>query len=347
MKKLTVLCWVVFSSLGLAAQVGGNSVYSFLNLPNSTRVLSLGGSAIALRDDDVNLAYQNPGLINPLMDKRLSLTFVDYFAGVHFGNAAYAFNIKQAGTAAVSLQYINYGTFLRADQTGYQEGEFTAGEYCLNTAFSRQIDSMFTVGVNLKTISSTLESYQSFGMALDLGASYMSRDKLFQAGVVLKNLGYQFSTYTAGNREKLPFDVQVGLSKKLEHVPLRFSFVAHNLQKPDMTFKDPQRPELSVDPLSGDTIENKIGLANKILMHGILGVELNLMKSLVLRMGYNFQRRQEMKVESRLKMVGFSWGIDLKVYKFSIGYSRSAYHLAGSPNMFTVSAKLSEFYRKS
>jgi hypothetical protein len=77
-----------------------------------------------------------------------------------------------------------------------------------------------------------------------------------------------------------------------------------------------------------------------------LGAELNLTKNLIFRLGYNYQRRQEMKVESRLKMVGFSWGLDIKIYKFSIAYSRSAYHLAGSPNMFTLSAKLSEFYRK-
>jgi hypothetical protein len=345
-KNCIILCILILKSISAIAQVGGQSVYSFLNLPNSARVLALGGSTIAIRDDDVNMAYQNPGLINPSMASRLSLSFVDYFAGINFGNAAYAFNVKKAGTAAVSLQYINYGSFTRADPTGYIDGEFTAGEYCINTAFSRQIDSMFTVGINLKTISSTLETYQSFGMAVDLGASWVSRDKLFQAGLVIKNLGYQFSSYTSGNRENLPFEIQLGVSKKLEHVPLRFSLVAHNLQQPDLTFKDPQRPELSIDPLTGDTIENKIGLGNKIMRHGILGAELNLMKNLVFRMAYNYQRRQEMKVDSRLKMVGFSWGLDIKIYKFSIAYSRSAYHLAGSPNMFTVSAKLSEFYRK-
>jgi hypothetical protein len=346
MKHGVILAIILLQSLSSLAQVGGQSVYSFLNLPNSSRVLALGSSAIAFRDDDVNMAYQNPGLINPLMHKRLSLTFVDYFAGINFGNVAYAMNMKGKGTAAVSLQYINYGTFLRTDPTGYIEGEFTAGEYCLNTAYARPIDSMFTIGLNLKTISSSLENYQSFGMALDAGVSWVSRDKLTQGGLVLKNMGYQFFTYTPGNRERLPFEVQLGFSKKLEHVPLRFSFVAHNLQQPDLTFRDPQRPEITIDPLTGDTTENKIGLGNKILRHAILGAELNLTKNLIFRLGYNYQRRQEMKVESRLKMVGFSWGLDIKIYKFSIAYSRSAYHLAGSPNMFTLSAKLSEFYRK-
>jgi hypothetical protein len=51
-----------------------------------------------------------------------------------------------------------------------------------------------------------------------------------------------------------------------------------------------------------------------------------------------------MKVDTRLGTVGISWGVGVKIYKFSIAYSRSAYHLAGSPNQFTLTARLSEFY---
>ncbi len=328
------------------AQVGGQNIYSFLNLPNSARVQALGGSAIAFRDDDVNQAYQNPGLINSSMASRVSLTYVNYFAGINFGNAAYAFNVIKAGTAALSMQYINYGTFERADQTGQVTGQFTAGEYCLTAGFGRKIDSLFTVGVNLKTIISNLESYSSFGMAVDLGASYMSPDKLFEASVLMKNFGYQFHSYVDGNRETLPFELQLGLSKKLKHVPLRFSFVAHNLEQPIMSYEDPLKPTQSVDPLTGDTVINKIGVGNKILRHAILGTEFNITKGLSFRLGYNYQRRQEMKVDGRLGTVGLSWGIGVKIYKFSLAYARSAYHLAGSPNQITVSAKISEFYRK-
>lgn len=337
----------LLQSVHLLGQIGGQSVYSFVNLPNSSRVLALGSSSIAIRDDDVNMAFQNPGLINPAMNQRLSLSFVDYFSGINFGNVAYAFNLKKWGTASAGIQYINYGKFERADQTGMITGEFTAGEYCLNTGFGKNIDSLFTVGVNIKTIFSNLESYNSFGMAIDAGASYKSRNKLFEMGVVMKNAGYQFVSYYEGNHERLPFELQFGLSKKLAHMPLRFSLVAHNLQKPDLTFKDPQRPEVSIDPLSGDTVTKKTGIATKIMMHGILGAELNITKNILFRLGYNYQRRQEMKVDTRLKMVGFSWGLGIRVYKFSLDYSRSAYHLAGSPNMFTLSAKLSEFYRRN
>ncbi|HOY48343.1 MAG TPA: type IX secretion system protein PorQ [Flavobacteriales bacterium] len=337
---------IFLAQLDVSAQIGGQNVYSFLNLPNSARVQALGGSVISLRDDDVNLAYQNPGLINSSMAGVTSLTYVKYFAGINFGNAAYAFNVKKAGTFALSMQYIDYGNFERADATGQLNGEFTAGEYCLTTGFGRKIDSLFSVGVNVKTIISNLEAYSSFGMALDLGASYLSPDKLFEASVLVKNVGYQFNSYVDGNRETLPFEAQIGLSKRLLHVPLRFSFVAHNLQQPVMTYDDPLKPTETIDPLTGDTIINKIGVGNKILRHAILGAEFNITKGLSFRLGYNYQRRQEMKVDSRLGTVGLSWGLGVKIYKFSLAYARSAYHLAGSPNQITLSAKLSEFYRK-
>lgn len=345
MRNISVLLLFLFS-LKANAQIGGQNIYRFLNLPNSARVLALGGSSIAIRDDDVNMAYQNPGLINSSMANRASLTFVDYFSGINFGNAAYAFNIKSAGTAAVSIQYINYGKFDLTDNTGAINGEFTAGEYCINTGFARKIDTLFNVGVNLKTIFSNLETYNSFGMALDLGASYMSKDKLFEASILVKNFGYQFKSYTTGNRESLPTELQFGLSKKLKHVPLRFSLVATNLQQPNLTYNDPAKPEQSIDPITGDTVINKIGIGNKIMRHAIFGAEFNISKSIAFRIGYNYQRRQELKVDTRLGTVGISWGLGIKIYKFSISYARSAYHLAGSPNQVTLSAKLSEFYRK-
>ncbi|MEZ5173431.1 MAG: type IX secretion system protein PorQ [Bacteroidia bacterium] len=336
---------LLFGTAG--AQIGGQSVYSFLSLSNSTRVQALGGKVVSLRDDDVNMAYQNPGLINSSMNGNLSLTYTNYFAGINFGNVAYAINAGKKGTVAASIQYVDYGSFERADQTGLITGNFTAGDYCLTAGYGYKLDSVFTFGANIKAIYSAYDTYSSFGLAADFGASYKSPDQRFTAGLVLKNFGTQLSTFTPGNKEKLPTELQIGLSKELEHVPLKFSFVAHNLQQSDLTWKDPRIPEESIDPLTGDTVINKIGVANKIMRHAIFGAEFNVSKAISLQLGYNYQRRQEMKVSTRLGTVGISWGVGVKIYKFSIAYSRSAYHLAGSPNQFTLVARLSEFYRKN
>lgn len=328
------------------AQIGGQNIYRFINLPNSSRILSIGGDNVSFRDDDPAMAYLNPALLNPSMNKSLLMSYSDYFAGINYGYASYAMNAGSFATLHAGVHYVNYGTFDQADNTGEITGEFTAGEYCFTAGAGKSIDSLFSIGVNLKAISSRLEQYSSFGMAMDAGFSYLSKSKLFEAGLVLRNLGYQFSTYTTGNREKLPLELTAGISGKLKHVPLRLSLTAHNLQQPDLSFRDPSIPEETIDPLSGDTIVDKISIPNKIMRHAIVAAELSIVKGFTVRIGYNYQRRQEMKVASRIGTVGISWGVSAKIYKFSLSYGRSAYHLAGSPNQITVSARLSEFYTR-
>ncbi|OPZ98835.1 MAG: hypothetical protein BWY70_01135 [Bacteroidetes bacterium ADurb.Bin408] len=53
-----------------------------------------------------------------------------------------------------------------------------------------------------------------------------------------------------------------------------------------------------------------------------------------------------MRVPSHVSTVGLSWGVALKVSKFKLGYARSAYHLAGSPNHITLSTNLGDFIKK-
>lgn len=339
---LLLLCLSLHYSL-CVAQLGGSSVYSFLNLPNSARVQAMGGIVNALQDEDVNLGYLNPSLLNASMHNRLSMNFVDYFGGVNYGFAGYARDVEGVATFGGGLHYVNYGNFKRTDFTGEILGEFTAGEYCLALGGARKIDSLFTVGAQIKTIFSHFAEYNSFGIALDMGAHYRSIDKLTQISVVVRNFGSQLYTYTDDTIEPLPLEIQAGYVKSFEHLPFNISVVAHNLQQPDLTFRDPNLPIVTNDPLTGDTIIQRRQIGDKIMRHMIFGAELYLTKNIAFRIGYNYMRRQEMKVETRMGTVGISWGIGLNLRKFRLDYGRSAYHLAGSPNNISLTFNLSEF----
>ena len=61
------------------------------------------------------------------------------------------------------------------------------------------------------------EAYNSVGMVADLGAFYQDTSGTFSLSLVLRNVGAQFSKY-GENREKVPFDLQIGLSKRLKHL---------------------------------------------------------------------------------------------------------------------------------
>ncbi|MCB8994023.1 MAG: type IX secretion system protein PorQ [Bacteroidales bacterium] len=334
----------------VSGQIGGHYTYGFLNLTNSARVASLGGKSVALSGDDLNLPFHNPSLLNASMDQHMVLNYVGYFAGIKYGYASYAKDFARKGTVALGMHYSNYGTFTGANEIGERTGDFKAAEYALNIIYSRKIDSLISVGLNVKPVYSNLETYNSFGMAADLGVTYFNPEKLFTAALVLKNMGTQLVKYYHGaDRENLPFEIQAGISQKLMHAPFRFSLTLQQLQKFDLSYVSTIDNSTIFDPQSGNNIgKNKAEIfADKLMRHAILGMEFMPGENFYVSLGYNYQRRQELKIPIQTGMVGFSWGFGLKIKKYRFSYGRATYHLAGASNHFSLSVDLSEFYKKS
>lgn len=336
---------LIFSSARLAGQVGGKGTYQFLNLPNSARIAALGGNFLTINDDDIALTLANPSLINEKMNNQLGFSFVDYFTDVNYGFAQYSRTFNKAGSFVGTMQYIDYGKFQEADEAGVQYGYFHAGEYALNIGWGRKLTPRLAIGSNLKFIYSSLESYNSFGMAVDVAGSYFSKDELFDASIIFRNIGYQIVSYRAGNHEPLPFEIQGGISKKFKHIPFRISVLLTHLEKWDVRYENHINPSGGIDPITGEP--NKISgideFADNLMRHIIIGGEVTIAKFLSLQGSYNYQRRQEMKVPENLSTIGFSWGFGIRVKQFHFSYARSAYHLVGSPNFITIMVNLDGF----
>ena len=348
-KKLFSLFFITSLSISAFSQLGGNNTYEFLNLPISARVTALGGNLISTRDNDLNVSLTNPALLTDSMSNNVALSFVNYLGDVNYGYAAYAKHFDKIGNFSAGIQYLNYGKFIRADESGNTDGTFGANEMSFNISYARQVfDSNLTVGATLKTIYSHLDTYTSYGSAIDLGAVYALPAKGFAFAAVIKNAGRQWKPYVEGNKEKLPFEMQLGLSKKLKHVPFRLSLVYENLEKWDLTYLDPANPVLTVDPLSGEAIkQNKSKIVgDKFMLHMVVGGEFLITKNFFLRAGYNYQRRKEMKIPEKRGMTGFSFGFGFRIYKFQFSYGRAAYHLAGASNNFSISFDINSFYSK-
>ncbi len=343
--RTIIISLLLSTSIATSAQIGGKHTYQFLSLPNSARVAALGGNFLAIKDNDITLAIANPSLITKDMNNKLALSYINYYSDVNYGFAAYSHSFNKIGSFVGSLQYINYGTFTQADVTGETYGTFKVGEYALNIGWAKSLDSNFSIGSNLKTILSSLESYSSFGVAVDVAATYHNASKRFTASLMVKNIGRQLSYYTEGNRESLPFEIQLGISKKLKHAPFRFSLLLNHLERWDLTYEDPLNPSIKIDPLTKEVIEKSkfSKFSDNLMRHVVLGVEFVPSNSFNIRLGYNYQRRQEMKVESALSTVGFSWGFGFRVSKFYFGYAHVIQHLAASSNFFTIATNLSAF----
>ena len=323
------------------AQKGGDAVYEFLNLTNSARVGALGGNQVGMVDTDLSFSYHNPAALTDTVSGYLTLNYVPYFANINYGYAAYARTFEKVGTFSAGVHYINYGTFDRADEFGEINGTFTAGEYAILLTYSRQLSKRFNAGITMKPVISNFEQYHSFGLAFDIGFMYSSKNKLFNAGIVLKNFGSQITTYNETN-EPLPTDLQVGMSFKLAHAPFRFCLTAQDLLNFDLTYTLPD--EENDDPIEFE--DDSPGFGDKLMRHMVFGFEFAPSKNFFVSGGYNHRRRKELVVDSKASTVGFSWGFGFRVYKFRFAYGSARYHIAGSSNHFSISTNLSSFSKK-
>ena len=347
--KLTLaLILLCILSVPAYSQVGGRGTYQFLNLPNSARIAALGGNFLAINDNDITLTLANPSLINEKMNNQLGFSFVDYYTDVNYGFAQYSRTFQNVGSFVGTMQYINYGQFQEADEAGVKYGTFSAGEYAFNVGWGRKLTPRFSVGSNLKFILSSLADYNSFGMAVDVAGSYFSKDTLFTASILFRNIGYQIVSYSSGNHEPLPFEIQAGLSKRFKHIPFRISVLLTHLETWNLRYDNPVNPAGGIDPITGEPneINGVEEFADNLMRHIILGGEVIISRFLFIRGAYNYQRRQEMKIPDKLSTVGFSWGIGLRVSHFQFSYARSAYHIVGSPNFITVMVDIDGFSKK-
>jgi hypothetical protein len=314
------------------SQIGGKYVYQFLNLVTSPRQAALGGKTVTIYDDDVNQANFNPATINPEMDNHLALNYGSYFGGVTYGAASYAYTYdRHLQTFQAGVNYVNYGSFVGYDENGQATASFTGNEIALSFGYSYNIPyTNLHIGANLKLISSTLETYNSFGGAGDIGAIFIDERNDVNWGLVIRNIGTQFTTYS-GQSEKLPLEIMLGVSQELENVPIRWHLTFENLQQWNLAFSNPNRSQSS---LNGSSQDEKISAINNALRHVIFGVELFPKKAVNFRIGYNFRRAEELRVVDQRNFSGISAGFGLKLNKLKFNYSYSRYTLAGNTSLF-------------
>lgn len=338
-KSLNILIFSILISPSFS-QTGGDNIYEFLNLTHSGLVSAIGGTNVSLTGNNLNLVYHNPALLNSEMNNTLALNYVNYFAGINYGLAMYSRSINGIGNFAAGITYLNYGSFTETDASGTSTGKFSASEYAFSMIYSREIDSLFKFGVNFKPILSHLEKYTSIGFAFDIGLSWHNLTNLFSSGLVIKNIGYQLTTYAGEPRQKLPFEIQAGASQKLAYAPFRFSLTLRHLEKFDLTHQYSE-PTASGNPKAASSV-----FSENLMRHIILGIEMIPHKNFYVCGGYNYQRRSELKVESNISTVGLSWGFGIKTSWLDIEFGRATYHLAGSSSHVSLIIRPDNIYKK-
>ena len=341
-KKIGLLIGAL-SSLLAFSQSGGDNIYGFLNITSSARVAALGGQQIAVKDNDPFLAFDNPSLLNKEMDNKLALTYLNYISDIGSGFASYTKYFKDVGTFSGAVKFIDYGEFTETDNAGNKIGDFSAGEYAFVIGYAKQVDTNFSIGANVKAIYSDFYDYNSLGAAVDLSATYVSLDRSFTMAMVVKNMGQQITKYGDGEKEDLPFEIQYGLTKRFENVPIRLGIMLQNLQQWDLSYENPNEAQQSSILGAPQDEERDNEFLDKLGRHIVINTEFLVSKNFNIRFGYNYRQRAELKIDEKIGTVGFSWGLGFRVNKFHLSYGRSAFHQAAATNTFSVSTRLSDF----
>ncbi len=338
------ILWIIANPV--FAQMGGSYSFAFVNIDPTARTAALGSSTMADFKKDLGVGYHNPAGLNADMDNISVLSYNNYLIDINSGFAAYVKHFESIGTFSGSITYNDYGRFDETDVTGKVIGQFWANDYVFQIGYGDvwEQDDRFTYGVNLKFLYSVYERYVATAFAVDLAGAYHNPENKFHASMLIRNIGYNVIPYF-DERVDLPFDIQLGISKKLQHNPLKMTILAHNLQQFDISYVNVNSRNKNIDLETGQVRNETVPLGDKIMRHFNFGAELVFSDNFQIRGGYNHQRRKELAPETIKGAAGFSWGMGIGIKKFTLDYAMVTYFPGVNVNYFTVSKNLSDFKR--
>jgi len=313
MKKISSLILITTFCILFLSSNSYSQTYQFLNLDLSARAAALGGTFVA-NNDDPDVIFYNPAGIGLLEKSPISFSFVKHLLDINLASLSYSTDLKGVGRIGAAVSYINYGTFTKADEFGNKTGQFGAGETAFILGYSNLLGEDFYYGANIKFIYSSIADRSSSALALDLGLHYAIPSALTDIGFSIMNVGTQLSEYYS-TKENLPLDIVLGVSKKMEHLPLRLSLDFHNLNAQKSSFFK------KFDAFS-------------------LGAEFFLSRVLRLRFGYNNQSRNDLTIGSFAGLAGFNVGVGAVISNYEFDYGFSSMGLVGGLHRISVSTSL-------
>lgn len=319
-----LMCLPIFAS----AQ-DGKEGYAFLRFPASSRVSALGGHHISLVESDPSLVFHNPGLLGGEMDGMINVNYMNYFADVNVGSAIFTKAFRERSTWGAGVTYMNYGSMKEMTINDEYLGTFSVQDISMQGFYSYDLSDKWRGGVSFKALYSTIADYSSFGLAVDAGLSYFNPETDFSFGVALKNVGAQLKAYH-DDRQSIPWDIQLGMTKRMNHAPIRLSVTAMHLNK------------WKFDYIDNTQTETDDSFMETALKHLVFGVEFLPTESFWLGVGLNPKTKMDMKLESGNGLGGFSVGGGVKVSRFNVGASVARYHPSATSLMVSVTMSLSE-----
>ncbi|HAD82928.1 MAG: hypothetical protein A2509_06875 [Candidatus Edwardsbacteria bacterium RIFOXYD12_FULL_50_11] len=323
-KKIIILTgFILAAALPVRAEDSG---FSFLRVPVKALPASLGEATVAMGGDASCILY-NPGALPYCNAKKISAGYVNYIADIQIGNVTYIHPLKERSTAGLSLSYLNSGDIKQTtllDPTGAGLGDFSYSSFVLQASYGRELLKDIYAGASLKGIYDQTLDYSAAGGAVDLGCIYQLdpatvAQKIFMAkkkrnygtslklGLSVNNLGMAAKAFVA-TKEKMPLTVRAGM----EYRP----------------FSD----RLVILLAGNKAVDNPFKMN--------FGTELNFMKHLSLRLGYNGSLGNIQNGSDLDDFAGLGAGFGIRYKKYSIDYAYTPFPGLGHPMRLDLSLEI-------
>jgi hypothetical protein len=336
-------CWLGmgwFLSGRLAAQtLGGQAVFTFLKEAAGPQVSALGGVNVSNSGNDLSMAFAQPALLRDSMHLQMAADFNGQYAGVDDYHWMLAYHQEKGPglNFALGAQFVDYGNITQTDASGNVLGEFRPHDYVVQGTVAGKYLERWFYGFTFKYIGSDLGPYRSSGIAADVGLNYQIEDKGWQFGLVAANMGTQLTSYQGAEKEEIPFDLQVGVSKRLLKAPFQFSLTFDRIHQWNLIYSDS-----IFNAATGAA--SKGGFARNLLDHVVFGAQLYASKYIEVSIGYNCLLRQELSLASASNgLTGVSFGVGMLLPQLTFRYARTAYQAGTGYNQIGLGLPLERY----
>lgn len=334
--KLPLAAALIFLYVQAFSQtLGGDAAFNFLKLSPAPQLSALGGVNGSVFSKDVSMVYQNPALLRPNMHGQIASNFNLFYAGIKQIHAQGAYYHDAWKTSfGLGVNYFHYGQTDQTDAAGNIMGSFRPYDYVVQLSASRKYLERWYYGATLKYIQSAYGIYRSNALALDVGLNYVDTTAMVQVSFLARNMGAQIKTY-GGTAEDMPFDIQLGITKRLVNTPFQFSLTAQRLHQFDLVYND------TLFNNSEEAADAGNGFINKIFRHFVFATQIYAGERLEFTVGYNVLRRAELTVNNTTNgLTGVSFGTGVNLKKMQIRYARSQYQSGTGYNQFGLNLQL-------
>jgi hypothetical protein len=219
LKIMAVLSIMLIISTGVYASKG-TTVAPFLKLGFGARASGLGEAYSSLATDATG-EYWNIGAVAFADKSQVAYMHNNIYQDVSHNYISYIHKLSESSFITAGLSYISLGNLDKIRITNFYTPEII-GQYeytnsVISVGYSKKFDvfrnTPFSLGLNLKSIRSSIDVYSASAVALDIGSFYELNETINMA-VLVKNLGTKMKYVQ--EKEDLPLTYVLGCSVNLE-----------------------------------------------------------------------------------------------------------------------------------